>query len=171
MAELKTGVVQYVNEKNTRVGTTWNIRIEGDDRYFGCYKTKPNCEVGQVVEFQFSTNGQGFHNIDMKKGITVLETEVAESDGVQQSAAQTERAVAAKAKVDGKGERIAWQSARNTAAALLSVAAQADALPLGAKKDGKLEALTILFNQLTEELYNDGKVVQETGNSPFAEEV
>jgi hypothetical protein len=54
---------------------------------------------------------------------------------------------------------------------LLAVAASADALPLGAKKDGKLEALTILFNQLTEELYNDGKFVQDNGTSPFAEEV
>jgi hypothetical protein len=170
MAELKTGVVQYVNEKDTRVGKTYNIRLEGDDKYYGCYKSRPTVAEGQVVEFEFSTNGQGFHNIDMKKGIRVLETDVAVSDGVQ-SEAQTERAVAAKKTSDGKGERIAWQSARNTAAALLAVAASADALPLGAKKDGKLEALTILFNQLTEELYNDGKFVQDNGTSPFAEEV
>jgi hypothetical protein len=79
MAELKTGVVQYVNEKDTRVGKTYNIRLEGDEKYYGCYKSRPTVAEGQVVEFEFSTNGQGFHNIDMKKGIRVLETDVSDS--------------------------------------------------------------------------------------------
>lgn len=169
MAEIKTGIVQYKNEKDTRVGKTWNLRIEGDERYFGCYKSEPQVVVGQCVTFEFSTNGAGFHNVDMKKGIKIDETTVVASSGAApaEAAAPSEAAVAAVAKSDGKDKKITWQSARNTAAAIMKVAAAEDALDLGAKKAGKFEALLVQFNQLTLDLYNDAMTVQTTGENPF----
>lgn len=171
MSEIRSGVVQYVNEKDTRVGKTYNIRLDGDEVYYGCYKSHPGVVVGQYVTFECSKNGAGFTNIDMKKGIKVEEATAAPVETATTSdvppAAPSGNAAAALKKAANKELKLTWQAARNTAAAVMGVAATADALDLGAKKAGKFDALLIQFNELTLDMYNDAVKLAETGENPF----
>lgn len=163
-----SGVVQYINDKNTKVGVTYNVRLEGDDKYYGTYKTNPTAKfkVGDYVEFDYSTKGD-FHNVDWKS------VEVTENEAVQSSTGASEgvsdKAKAAFDKAAGREAQTRWHAARASAIELARVAAEAGCLDIGTgNKEGKYEALQIFVNAQTLEYFNEGSEVAATGTCPEA---
>lgn len=161
MSDSASGVVGKVNPRNTKVGITYSFTLDGDDRWFGTYKTLPPAE-GAYVEFTFKTNGAGFHNVD-EGSVKVTDA----PSGATQEASAKPAAAAAFRGSSNKDANIQWQSARNAAVATMAVMAAADAISLGGgKAEARLEALTIQVNQLTLDYFDQSMEVSSTGEAP-----
>lgn len=155
---LVEGVAAAFKINDTKVGKTYAVCV--DDVWYGLYKTAPKFQEGDYIECEYTVN-KGFNNLDLS---TLKVTEGKGPAPVKKSAG----AAASFAKADVKDASIRWQSARNAAIALAQVAADAGALDLGAKKDGKYEALQIIVNQQTVEYFEDTEKLRENGGSnPF----
>ena len=59
-----SGVIGKIIPRNTKVGITYSFTLDGpDDKWYGTYKTAPPAE-GCFVQFDYKTNGAGFHNVE-----------------------------------------------------------------------------------------------------------
>ncbi len=163
-----SGLIGFVKPRKTVKGlTTYSFTFDDrdDDRWFGTYTEEP-AEAGTFVEFEYITNGAGFHNVD-NKTMKVVEAEK-ESDGpAAKETAEPTKAKAAYGKATNRDANINWQSARNASIAVLEVANAAGALDLGTgKKGSKLDALLVFANRLTLDFYNHAMEVNTTGDVP-----
>ena len=157
------GIVYKIFDNETRVGTTYQIKIDGDDKYYGTYKTRPDTKPGDFVKFEFTTKGR-FHNVKMDT-LEIEACEVETSAGAAEGA-PSEGATKARASNDGRQMSIVWQHSQEMALRLAQVAQDAGCLDLGAKKGGQFEALQVWVNASTEEFYGDA-MTAATGVHPF----
>lgn len=158
--ESSSGVVGKVNPRNTKVGITYSFVLDGpDDKWYGTFKDTPPQE-GQYVEFEYVTNGAGFHNVDMK----TLTTTAAPEGSTDVVPAPAKKAFAASSNKDAN---IQWQSARNAAINLVGVAVEAGAISLGGgKAEAKLEAMLIQVNRISLDFFDQSMEVSQTGDAP-----
>jgi len=155
-----SGVVGKVNPRNTKVGITYSFTLDGDTKWYGTYKDTPPQE-GQFVEFEYKTNGAGFHNVEMP---TLKMTSPSESTTTAPAPAAATKAWAASSHKDAN---IQWQSARNAAVQLAVGALAGGAISLGSgKAEAKLEALMIQVNRLTLDFFDQSMEVGNTGEAP-----
>lgn len=154
-----SGVVGKVNPRNTKVGITYSFVLDGpDDKWYGTFKDTPPNE-GDFVQFEYVTNGAGFHNVDMK---TLTTTAAPEGDTTVSAPAKK-----AFASSSNKDANIQWQSARNAAINLAAVAVDGGAIALGGgKADAKLEALLIQVNRMTLDFFDQSMEVSVSGEAP-----
>ncbi len=165
------GIIGFVKPRKTAKGlTTYSFTLDDrdDERWFGTYTQEPP-DVGVYVEFEYVTNGAGFNNVDND---TLKATENPDADvpaEVEGGAPAAKSGGASKAYSGAvkKDACIQWQAARNSAIAILGIAAAAGALDLGTgKKGSKLDALFVQVSRLTVDYFGHTQEVSETGEVP-----
>ena len=168
-----SGIVYEIGSNNTRVGMTYSIKIDGDDKYYGTYKTVPPCFAGNFVTFDYSTNGRGYHNADVK----TIKVEAAPAAGVAgnnltQAPAASAAAASAHKSADGRQASIVWQHSQEMALRFAAIAQEAGALDLGTKggKEGKLEALNIWVDAKTVDYFKDATKASAIAGNPFEQD-
>lgn len=164
------GVVQKVSQR----GKATNILV--NEQWYGCGFDGVPCSEGDRVSFPVTQNGR-FLNADVKNMQVLGKANVApqQSSGNYQNTGgggTSKSAVRSGGRGSYGGGRklddpvqvsITQQSARNAAIQALSVAVQADAVPLPAKKADKLDAFLALVDQVTERYYKETWEVAEAG--------
>jgi hypothetical protein len=169
-----SGLIGFVKPRKTAKGlTTYSFTLDDrdDERWFGTYDKEP-AEAGTYVTFEYVTNAAGFNNVDNKTMKVTQEGPATPDfdDDIPDSVAgkpAPAKAAAAYGKATNRDANINWQSARNASTALLDVANAAGALDLGTgKKGSKLDALVVIHNRLTLDLYNHAMEVNATGEVP-----
>ena len=132
----KQGIVEKIYEKNGM----YSIIME--DIFYSTYKTKPACNEGDEVVFQFVQKGR-FYNADPKTVEVVSATPAAK----------------ASAEAGGSGNNkqdiIQYQAARNTAMAFLTVAISEGAVKLPAKQADKYDAFMSLLHDVTDQFFEE----------------
>lgn len=141
--------------------TSYKIKLDGQEPYYGCFINRPSCNAGDVVEFDYTTNDKGFHNVDLKTlKVTGGGSAPAPAGGgtAQVSAPagnSRDNYWAEKDRYDKEIRQplICYQSAHKDAVTIACAALAADIIPLGQKKAGKLDVFKELVNKLTDEIY------------------
>ena len=160
------GVVAKVTSKNTSAGVTHSfVLAEEDGKWYGTFTSAAPAE-GSYVEFEYKTSPAGWHNVDNKTVKVTAPPQGGDTVGLQQTAVVSAQAATAFRGTSNKDANIQWQSARNASINLMVGAAEAGILDLGAKKDGKLEALLILVNRATVDFFDQSMEVSATGDAP-----
>lgn len=140
------GKVQRIKEKSTRVGTMYDIQVDGV--WYGCGKIRPDCNEGDLVKFTSRQNGN-FNNV--QGGVEVLERGSPSAPSASGSGHFPPN--------DSRQNRIEFQNSRNVAAALLpsilSVLQQSSAHPKTA------EEVMALFRDVTWDLMGDMEALDE----------
>ncbi len=161
-----TGTVYKIFENQLKSGrdsgkTSFSIKLEGDDTYYGTYINRPSCAAGDNVAFEAVTKGN-FTNVDIK---TLRVT----GGSPQQSSAPNTNKPAGGA---GGGRDEYWKnkeaydkevtqphlnyrSATMAAIDIGRVALEKDIIPLGSKKADKFDIFMELIRKTRNEIYLD----------------
>lgn len=143
-----TGRVDEVYEYNTKFGTMYGVKVDGEK--YGAGKIKPRASSGDTVSFRYTENGQ-YKNIDMKTfeataGSTQAGPPVAASIGG-----------GGRETSDGRQNSIVRQNALSSAVAFLGVLAAADAIPgitKTMKPDERYGLINALLVETADEFFN-----------------
>jgi hypothetical protein len=143
------GVVGRIGERAGKYGPMYSIKLENDETWYGTKGTKPDVNVGDTVEFNFTVNPRGYSDADVAS-ITVLEAGSGPAPAAA-PAAPTEGRVA----FDRKQAVIVYQSSRKDAIEFIKLANEAGILDLPSKgsKADKYAALQIFVDMATNDLY------------------
>lgn len=161
--ETVSGVVVKFSTKNKN----YSVQLDDGNWYSGWldrYKNSAPAGVAQdaFVEIKFKMNGT-FRNIEPKGGIIVKEAPATQAgSGAADSKATTGGAYAEK---DMKRQReIRWHSSRNAAIQHVSLVLEAGSLDFGKAKAGeKMDVITALVDNFTEQFYLDAERVSDEG--------
>ena len=161
-----TGIVKYVNERPGKYGPMYSLKLEGDDTNYGTKGTKPACNVGDAVEFNFTVNPRGYSDAD-PASISVVEANAAPEVAAEAAAAPTAGRVA----FDKKQAVICYQAARNSALELIKLAASLDTLDLPKKGTvaDRFNAIRIFVDEATDDYFTTSMEVYNTGKLPEAD--
>ena len=135
--------------------TMYSIKLEGDDKYYGCYTTQPNCKAGDMVELEYKQNGN-YANADTKTlRVTGSGSAPQQSGGGTAKVNSRDKYWEDKDAYDKQVRQplICYQSATNSAVQIACAALDKDILALGQKKGDKLENFTKIVNKLRDEIY------------------
>lgn len=154
MAEKITGVIAKIKENQTRVGKTYSFVLQDKDGvWFSTFKDRPEGQEGQLVEFEYTVNGN-FNNVD-NKTMKVLKAEAAPKT-VRAAARQSQ------ASYDAKQASILYQSSRKDAIAVLGIAFEQGAVTFksNTKQADKLPILLDMVSELADDLYQQAKAAE-----------
>jgi len=159
-----TGIVALVNERPGKYGPMYSLKVEGDETWYGCKSTKPNVNVGDAIEFNFSVNPRGYSDAD-PASISVVEAGAAPAP---QAAATEAAPTAGRVAHDRKQAVIVYQSSRKDALELIELASTLELLDLPKKGTvaDKFNALRIFVDEQTADYYTTAMDVYETGGLP-----
>lgn len=173
-------IVEGVVEQISPRGKATNIKVNGN--WYGCGFNGVPCQQGDQVSFPVVQNGQylnadtpnmqiigrGNQNAPAQQQQAQPQTGGGNSGGGNPASSNNRRGSTG----SGYGSRkledpvqvsITQQSARNAAIQALNVAAQADAIPLPAKKADKLDAFLALVDQVAERYYKETLKIAKAG--------
>lgn len=153
MADKISGKIQYLNERDTKVGKMYSIKVDGTNYGVGKYPPR-GVGQGDVVEFEVEYNGN-YPNV--ARG-TLRKVEGASAPPA--AAPATKAAYKAANSYDDRQDVISKQAALNTALAFLEFAKANDKLPVPAAKGAGYGYLKTVWLQEAAALYelNTGKV-------------
>lgn len=140
------GRIDYINTRDTKVGTTYGIKVNGKE--YGLFKDKCPFPEGTVVKFQARENGN-FTNV--VKG-TLEQVEAPTQEATSPSSASNS--------YDKRQKSIEYQSSRKLAADVLDSLIRAEAVPLPAK-DKRYEAVMALLDDLTWQFFEEVDTLEE----------
>ena len=146
MSDKIQGRVDYINERDTKIGKMYSIKVGGTNYGVGKYPPR-GIEQGDMVEFGISWNGN-FPNVErgtLRK---------AEGDTAPPSKAPAGRAGPQKVNsYDDRQTVISKQAALNTALSFLELALKAEKLPVPAAKNQGFGYLRTLWMEEAAKLY------------------
>lgn len=148
-----SGVVQEVQQYDTKVGKMWNVVVGGEK--YGNGKYEPRCAAGDVIEFEVSYNGN-YKNVAPK---TLVVT------GKSAETPKPSTAPSSGGGFDARQDVISRQAALNSALEFVGLMASSGMLPIAAsaKAGAKIEALEALVRKYTADFH-----LQSTGKEmPF----
>lgn len=156
------GIVEAVFEFPGKFGPMYSIRLEADDSKYGCKGTKPNCNEGDLVEFNWSTNNRGYPDVDLSS-LVVAEVNAASTPAPE--TANTPAASPGRQAFDRKQNVIIYQSSRKDALEFFKTALEAGFVDIPAKGSlaDKWQACRIFVDELTNDFADDAAKVYETG--------
>lgn len=162
-----SGVVGIVNERSGKYGPMYSIKLEGDETWYGTKGTKPSCNKGETVEFNFSINPRGYSDADLDSLVVVSGVVSSDTAGdtvaaVSNPAVQTEGRKA----FDKKQAVIVYQNAGNRALELVKLANEVGVLDIPQKgtKADKYASLRIFVDMATNDFFAEAMAVYETGD-------
>jgi hypothetical protein len=159
MSDIIKGKVTNIRERDTAVGTMYDVEING--KLFGAGKYAPKCKVGQYVKFEAKYNGK-YANVGGK--IQIIDASEAGPAPAAASSGGGGRSY--QANDDKRQEIISRQAARNTAVAFLQILADKDAIPMPASAKTpaqRFEVLATFLDGLTSR-FNDYALGKTTGD-------
>ena len=143
MSETATGTVQRIYTKDIAQGTIYSIKLVGDDRYYGFYTNKPECNEGDQVSFSWKQSGN-FCNAAIKSfKVTGKGTgaPVAASGGGGGGSRDDYWAKKEQYEKKVTHPHLNYRSATMGAIDLVCAALAHDCLPLGQKKGERMDIL------------------------------
>lgn len=147
------GIVEVISAKPTRNGgNAYNVKLS-DGNWYGYGFDKPSFNEGADVEFTFAENGN-FKNVDAS---TVVVKAAAAAKAAASKGASS--APAATSSYDDRQLAISYQAARKDALQIVEIALAHDAVSLGAKKADKLGVLESIVDKMTNQFFEDTKVL------------
>lgn len=163
-----TGIVGVVNERPGKYGPMYSIKLEGDETWYGTKGNKPNVNVGDSIEFNFSVNPRGYSDAD-PESISVVEAGAGPAPAA--ATATVAEPTAGRVAHDRKQAVIVYQSSRKDAIELIGLAEKLELLDLPKKGTvaDKFNALRIFVDEATADYYTDAMNVYETGGLPEAD--
>jgi hypothetical protein len=144
------GYIQEIQAKETRVGTMYDLVIDG--RKIGVGKFPPKgFSAGDYVNYEVEQKG---NFVNLKAGSVSKATPPAGVPAPSSPSAATNTS-AVFAKADAKDEAYSRGASANTAIALLKILSDQDALPMPAKvsKDQKADLIYDIFQEYTARIY------------------
>ena len=161
MSDTISGVIQQIKTKQTKIGTMYDIQVNGD--FWGVGKYAPKAKEGDYVTFTPEYNGN-FKNVE--RGTLKVSQHKPAGAGNASSAQQAVRSAANS--FDARQDAISRQAASNTAIAWLTMLHTAGALPISTSKSkgGQQEALDVLRRQYEKEFYEANTGVEWKNISP-----
>ena len=160
MADTISGVIQQIKTKQTKIGTMYDIQVNGD--FWGVGKYAPKAKEGDYVTFTPEYNGN-FKNVE--RGTLKVSANKPANTGNAQASSNVR---AASNSFDARQDAISRQAASNTAIAWLTMLHTAGALPVSTSKSkgGQQEALDVLRRQYEKEFYEANTGVEWKNISP-----
>lgn len=150
-----TGRLQKVAEK----GGIYSVKV--NDVWFGCFKTKPSGNEGDLVSFNFTTKGE-YKNADMKS------FKVTEKASDEPKVSSVTSSVKSQGSSWGKDQTIiSKQAARNSAITWVTSLLTAGALVLPKTQKDQLSVLDEYLDHYTDTFFNYS---QGIANTPEASE-
>ena len=160
MADTISGVIQQIRTKQTKIGTMYDIQVNGD--FYGIGKYAPKAKEGDYVTFTPEYNGN-FKNVE--RG--TLKVSANKPANVGNSAPAT-NVRAASNSFDARQDAISRQAASNTAIAWLTLLNTAGALPIATSKSkgSQQEAMDVIRRQYEKEFYEANTGIEWKNISP-----
>lgn len=160
------GQVAVVNGRDGKFGKMWSLKLEGDDTWYGTKSVRPDCDEGDVVEFNWANNKRGYPDADLS---TLVKLEGAAA--AAPAATGGGEVAAGRNAYDRKQAVIVYQSSRKDALELIKAAISADLVDFPAKgtKAEKYQALRMFVDMATNDFYYDAMAVF-SGTEPGDEE-
>lgn len=158
MSDFVKGKVTEILERETSIGTMYDLVINGQK--YGAGKYEPKVKVGQYVKAPIKQNGK-YANIFGK--IVVISADEA---GPPPAAAPSGGGRSYQANDDKRQEIISRQAARNTAVAFMQILVDKDAVPIPASAKTpaqRFEVLNTFLDGLTVR-FNDFALGKTTGD-------
>jgi hypothetical protein len=161
MSDIIKGRVTNIRERETSVGTMYDLEING--KSYGAGKYAPKAKVGQYVKFPAKYNGK-YANVGGR--IEVISESEAGPAPAAASSGGGGGGRSYQANDDKRQEIISRQAARNTAVAFMQILADKDAIPLPASAKTpaqRFEVLNTFLDGLTVR-FNDFALGKTTGD-------
>lgn len=159
-----SGVVGVVGERAGKFGPMYSIKLENDEAWYGTKSKKPQCSVGDTVEFNFHVNARGYPDADLESLTTI---EAGPDDPIPSSVPGGDVATPTEGRkaFDRKQAVIVYQSSRKDAIQFLKLAMDAGVIDLPAKgtKADKFQALRIFQEELSADYWTTAMGVFATG--------
>ena len=160
MADTISGVIQQIKTKQTKIGTMYDIQVNGD--FYGIGKYAPKAKEGDYVTFTPEYNGN-FKNVE--RGTLKVSANKPANTGNTQASSNVR---AASNSFDARQDAISRQAASNIAIAWLTMLHTAGALPVSTSKSkgGQQEALDVIRRQYEKEFFEANTGVEWKNISP-----
>ena len=160
MADNITGVIQTIKQKQTKIGTMYDIQVNGD--WYGIGKYAPKAKEGDYVTFTPEYNGN-FKNVE--RGTLKVSANKPANTGSTQASSNVR---AASNSFDARQDAISRQAASNTAIAWLSLLNTVGALPIATSKSkgSQQEAMDVIRRQYEKEFYEANTGIEWKNISP-----
>ena len=161
MADTISGVIQQIRTKQTKIGTMYDIQVNGD--FYGIGKYAPKAKEGDYVTFTPEYNGN-FKNVE--RGTLKVSQNKPSNAGSSSSTQQAVRS--ASNSFDARQDAISRQAASNTAIAWLTLLNTAGALPIATSKSkgSQQEAMDVIRRQYEKEFYEANTGIEWKNISP-----
>lgn len=141
------GVVEHMSERPAGRGVAYGLKVNGE--WFGNGFSKPACSKGDTVKFAWANNAKGYATIE--EGTLEVVSDAA-------PAAPNSAGKAQGNSYDDRQLAISYQAARKDALQFTEILLSVDGVKLPAKGD-KLEILEGLVNEMTNQFFEDTKVL------------
>ena len=162
------GTVEQVFSRAAGRGTAYNIKVNG--QYYGCGFQPPSCSEGDNVSFEIEQNAKGYWNVSGPIQVTGKAAPPQPNQGNQgQQKPQTggnsrDQYWQEKEQRDIANQKIIqYQASRNAAIEVVKSALENDALSLGQKKQGKLDVLLAVIDEVTDRFDKDSIDMRDYG--------
>ena len=160
------GTVTAVLDTDWKDKTLYSIRLGGDDTYYGTGETKPPVKEGDLVKF--TTYRKGKRTSVEMDSIEVLK----KGNGKASKKGSSDKDWDEQERYNRKNQRlISYQSARNSALQLLTLASTLGVFPkLPAKKEEGFTALESIVDEVTDKFLDDSRKYFELAPVPVVNE-
>lgn len=163
-----SGVVTRVPEKAGKYGPMYSILLEGDETWYGCKGRKPDCKEGDTVEFNFAINPRGYSDADVASVSVLMAGPDVPVAPPTTEAASDATPTPGRVAYDKKQIVICYQSARNAAIELITLALKAEVLDIPKKGTiaDKFNSIRIFVDEATNDYHTAAMDVYTTGELP-----
>lgn len=148
MANKISGKIQYLNEKDTQYGKSYNIKVDGSTYYLKGKFPPRGIDAGDFVEFEYETKG---NYMTVSQG-TLRKTEASTAPPTDAPAKQ--EAFKTASSYGDRQDVISKQWALNAALELVKFAAEQGTLPVPAKKNEGFGYLKTIWFQEAATLFS-----------------